>query len=90
MPICRNAVLVFSSIILYVVFIIIYFIRILFSIFSNTIFYPICKVSLFHILTLQLLLLCTVKLADIEQTVYRIPPNSKYFCLERQDFIENI
>ena len=69
MPICRNALLVFCSIILYVVFIIIYFVCILFTIFLHGVFYAICKVSLFHILILQLLLLCTVKLANIGQTV---------------------
>ena len=40
-----------------------------------------------NILILELHLLCTVKL--IGQTVYRIPPNSEYYCLERQDSIEN-
>ena len=87
MPGSHNAVLVFCSIILSVVFIIIYFVRILFSIFLHALFYGICKVSLFHILILELHLLCTVKL--IGQTVYRIPPNSEYYCLERQDSIEN-
>ena len=89
MSVCRNAVSVFCSIILYVVFSIIYFVRILFSVFLHAVFYAICKVSLFLIIILQLLVLCTVKLANIGYTVYRTPPNSGYFCLERQDFIEN-
>ena len=53
--------LVFCIVIFCVVFIIIYFAPSLSSIFSNAVFYAICKVSLFHILTLQLLLLCPVK-----------------------------
>ena len=53
------------SIVLYVVFIIIYFVHSLFSIFSHAVFYAICKVSLFHILILQLLLLRTVKPANV-------------------------
>ena len=83
MPGCRNAVKVFFSIILYVVFIIIHFVCIQFSVFLHTLFYAICKVSLFHILILQLPLLCRVKVANIGQTVYRIFPNSEYFRLER-------
>ena len=48
-----------------VVFIIIYFVPSLSSVFLHAVFYAICKVSLFHILILQLLLLFPVKPANI-------------------------
>ena len=64
-PVCCNAALVFCSIILYVVFILIYFVRSQTSIFLHAIFYALCKISLFHIIILQLLLLCTVKPANV-------------------------
>ena len=49
----------------------------------------ICKASLFHVLILQLLLLCTVKPVNMEHAENRTPPNSRYFCLERQVYTEN-
>ena len=56
-----------KCIILYVEFIIIYFVRSQTSILLHVVFYGKCKVSLFHIIILQLLLLCTVKPANIEE-----------------------
>ena len=49
----------------------------------------ICKASLFHVLILHLLLLSTVKPVNIEHAENRTPPNSRYFCLERQFSTEN-
>ena len=62
--VCYNTALVFSIVIFCVVFII-YFVPSLSAIFLHAVFYAICKVSLFHILILQLLLLCPVKPANI-------------------------
>ena len=47
------------------------------------------KARLFDILILQLLVLCTVKPVNIGHAENRTPPNSTYFCLERQVFREN-
>ena len=80
--VCCNAVLVFCSIILYVELIIFYFLRSLFSISLHAIVCAISKASLFHILILQLLLLCTTKPANIGHAEERTPPNSRYFSLE--------
>ena len=68
-------------IILYVVFNIIYFVRSQSAIFLHAVFYAIFKVSLFHILILQLRLLCMVKPANITQAEWWTPHNSGYFCL---------
>ena len=83
------AVLVFCSIILYVEFIIFYFARSLFSMSLHVVVCAICKASLFHILILLLLLLCTVKPVNIGHVENRTPRNSPYFYLERQVFTEN-
>ena len=83
------AVLLFCSIILYVEFIIFYFACGLFSIFLYGVVCAICKARLFHIPTLQLLLLCTVKPVIIGHAEDRTPPNSRYFCLEQQVSTEN-
>ena len=83
------AVLVFCSIILYVEFFIFYFARSLFSISLHAVVCAICKASLFHILILQLLFLCTVKHVNIGHAEDRTPANSRYFCLERQVSTEN-
>ena len=83
------AVLLFCSIILYVEFIIFYFARSLFSISLHAVVCAICKASLFHILILQLLLLCTVKPVHIGHAEDRTPPNRRYFCLEQQVSTEN-
>ena len=58
-------VLVFCSIILYMEFIIFYFARSLFSISLRAVVCTLCKASLFHILILQLILLCAVKHVSI-------------------------
>ena len=79
----------YVSIILYVEFIIFYFLRSLCSISLHAVVCAICKASLFHILTLQLLLLCTIKPANIGHAEERTPPNSRYFCLEWQVSTEN-
>ena len=83
------AFLVFCSIILYAEFIIFYFARSLFSISLHAVVCAICKASLFHVLILQLLLLCTVKPVNIGHAENRTPPNSRYFCLEWQVSTEN-
>ena len=83
------AVLIFCSIILYVEFSIVYFVRSLFFISLHAVVCAIYKASLFHILILQLLLLCTVKPVNIGHAENRTPPNSRYFCLERQVSTEN-
>ena len=49
----------------------------------------VCKASLFHILILQLLLLCAVKPVNTGHAENRTHPNSRYFCLERQVSTEN-
>ena len=78
------AVLIFCSIILYVEFSIVYFVRSLFFISLHAVVCAICKTSLFHILILQLLLLCTVKPVNIGHAEDRTPTNGRYFYLERQ------
>ena len=83
------AVLVFYSFILYVELIIFCFARSLFSISLHAVVCAICKASLFHILILQLLLSCTIKPVNIGHAEDRTPPNSRYFCLERQVSTEN-
>ena len=83
------AVLLFCNIILYVEFVFLYFARSLFSISLHAVVCAICKASLFHVLILQLLLLCTVKPVNIGHAENRTPPNSRYFCLERQVSTEN-
>ena len=83
------AVLVFCSIILHVEFIIFYFVHSLFSISLHAVVCAICKASLFHIFILQLFLFCTVKPVNIGHAENRTPPNSRYFCLERQVSTEN-
>ena len=88
-PECCNAVLTFCSIILYVEFIVIYFVHSLLSISLHVIVRAICKASLFHLLILKLLLLCTVKPAKLGHAEERTPPNSRYFCLEWQVSTEN-
>ena len=83
------AVLLFSSIILYVEFVIFYFARSLFSISLHAVVCAICKANLFHILILQLLLLCTVKPVNIGHAEDWTPLNRRYFCLEQQVSTEN-
>ena len=83
------AVLLFCKIILYVEFIIFYFAHSLFSISLHAVACAIYKASLFHILILQLLLLCTVKPVNIGHAEDWTPPNSRYFCFERQVSTEN-
>ena len=83
------AVLVLCGIILYVEFTIFYFACSLFSVSLHAVVCAICKAGLFHRLILQLVLLCTVKHVSLGHAKDRTPPNSRYFCLERQVFPEN-
>ena len=55
----------------------------------HAVVYAIYKASLFHMLILLLLLLCTVKPVNIGHAENRAPRNSRYFYLERQVSTKN-